>query len=66
MESKRRIESIYAQCPEGQDRSDALALCGGTSVMAVVIYFIVYIVAALFASRLLGPNLNAVLSMFSL
>ena len=66
VESKRRIESIYAQCPEGQDRSDALALCGGTSVMAVVIYFIVYIVAALFASRLLGPNLNAVLSMFSL
>ena len=66
VESKRRIESIYAQCPEGQDRSDALALCGGTSVMAVVIYFIVYIVAALCASRLLGPNLNAVLSMFSL
>lgn len=65
-ESKRRIEKIYARCPEGQERSDTLALSGGTSVIAVVIYFVVYIILAFFASQLLGPDINAVLSMFSL
>lgn len=65
-ESERRIHAIYDTCPAGPQRSDALALTGGTSVVAVVIYLAVYLAVAFSASRLLGPDLNAVLSLFSL
>ena len=37
-ESERRIHRVYDRCPEGPQRSDALAATGGTSWAAVFIY----------------------------
>ena len=42
-ESERRIHRVYDRCPEGPQRSDALAATGGTSWAAVFIYLGVYI-----------------------
>ena len=60
-ESERRIHRVYDRCPEGPQRSDALAATGGTSWAAVFIYLGVYIAAGVLGSFLMGPDLNAVI-----
>ena len=40
-DASRRIRTICEQLPEGQERSDALAMRGGTSAAAVVLFFAV-------------------------
>ena len=52
---------VYDRCPEGPQRSDALAATGGTSWAAVFIYLGVYIAAGVLGSFLMGPDLNAVI-----
>ena len=49
-ESERRIHRVYDRCPEGPQRSDALAATGGTSWAAVFIYLGVYIAAGVLGS----------------
>lgn len=60
-ESERRIHRVYDRCPEGPQRSNALAATGGTSWAAVFIYLGVYIAAGVLGSFLMGPDLNAVI-----
>ena len=60
-ESERRIHRVYDRCPEGPQRSDALAATGGTSWAAIFIYLGVYIAAGVLGSFLMGPDLNAVI-----
>ena len=56
------IQTIYDTTHEGQERNDALALRGGTSVVAVVLFLVAYAVLTVLLTRLMGPNLQAVLS----
>lgn len=61
-EATRQIQSVYDSFPEGTDRSDALALRGGTSVSAVVCYFIAYTLLGVLLTFLVGPDLNSLAS----
>lgn len=54
--AKARIQNIYAHCPEGEARTDALLQAGGVSVPAVVIYFVVSLVFELALLYLSGPT----------
>lgn len=67
-ESARRIREICDRVPEGQERSDALILRGGTSVAAVVIYLLVYLALVVGLYWLMGPGrdaaVNALMSAF--
>ena len=67
-ESARRIREICDRMPEGQERSDALILRGGTSVAAVVIYLLVYLALVVGLYWLMGPGrdaaVNALMSAF--
>ena len=54
-ESERRIHRVYDRCPEGPQRSDALAATGGTSWAAVFIYLGVYIVKNRITAFRSGP-----------
>lgn len=65
-ESAARIHDIYAAVPEGPARADALAMRGGTSVLAVCLYLLVYMLGCAVLVALMGPNLSAVLSLVSL
>ena len=60
-----RIRAIYDRIPEGQDRQDMLALRGGVSVPAVVIYLAVCL-ALTWVIILLGVTPAAVMSMFNM
>lgn len=62
----RNIQTVYSAVPEGGDRTGQLALRGGTSIWAVVLYMGVVSLAGFAVYSLLGPNLNAVLSALSL
>lgn len=59
--ASQRIQEICSAVPEGSGRADALALQGGTSTMAAVLFVAGYIAVGLAISFLLGPNLQAVL-----
>lgn len=61
-EAGRRIQAIYSAMPEGQGRTDALILQGGTSFAAVVVYIAATIAVGFALSFLLGPNLSALFS----
>ncbi len=67
-ESARRIREICDRMPEGQERSDALILRGGTSLVAVVIYLLVYLALVIGLYWLMGPGrdaaVNALMSAF--
>lgn len=67
-ESARRIREICDRVPEGQERSDALILRGGTSIVAVVIYLLVYLAFVVGLYWLMGPGrttaVNALMSAF--
>lgn len=60
-----RIRAIYDRIPEGQDCQDMLALRGGVSVPAVVIYLAVCL-ALTWVIILLGVTPAAVMSMFNM
>lgn len=60
-----RIHAIYERIPEGQDRQDMLALRGGVSIPAVVIY-LVACVALTWLLVLLGVTPSAAVSMFGM
>ena len=61
----RRIHAIYDRIPEGQDRRDMLALRGGVSIPAVVIYLAACL-ALTWMMFLLGATPTAVMSMFNM
>ena len=67
-ESARRIREIYDRVPEGEARSDALILRGGTSIAAVVVYLLVYMALVIGLYWLMGPGrdaaVNALMSAF--
>lgn len=65
-DSAQKIRAIYDQVPDGPAREDALALSGGTSVAGVVVYLAVYLAAIALIVRMMGPNMQAVLSLVSL
>lgn len=54
--ASRRIHEICDRLPEGQDRSDALAIRGGTSVVAVLLYFAALFALAFAMVWLMGPG----------
>lgn len=60
-----RIHSVWEKFPEGQMRSDHLALTGGTSWVAVAVYLGLYLAAGMLGSRLMGPDLSAVIRLLS-
>lgn len=37
--AKNRIEDVCARCPEGPERTEALARSGGTNILAAILYF---------------------------
>lgn len=61
-EASRRIQAICAATPDGPGRADALALQGGTSVAAVVIYLAATLAVGFALSFLVGPNWNAMVN----
>lgn len=60
-----RIHAIYDRIPEGQDRQDMLALRGGVSVPAVVIYLLACL-ALTWVMVALGVTPAAAISMFGM
>ncbi len=63
-EASRRIQAIYAATPEGPGRTDALALQGGTSLAAVLLYLAAALALGFALSFLIGPNWDALVSSF--
>ena len=61
----RRIQAIYAQQPEGQARQDLLALRGGTSIPAMLGYFVACLLLS-GALLLLGLDPTAVSALFAM
>lgn len=60
-----RIRAIYDKIPEGQDRQDMLALRGGVSIPAVVIY-LAACMALTWLIILLGVTPAAIMSLFNM
>lgn len=56
------IRKIYAKIPEGPDRTDALTVTGGTSLIAVLLYIVAYFALASVLAFVLGPYLQTVLN----
>lgn len=54
--ASRRIHEISEQLPEGQDRSDALVMRGGTSILAVVLYLAAVFALCFVLALLMGPG----------
>ena len=65
-ESAQKIRDICARIPDGPAREDALALSGGTSAAAVVIYVVAYLAVIALIVQMMGPNVQAVISLVSL
>lgn len=57
-----RILAIYDQVPDGPERQDALAMRGGTSVVAVLLYCAAYTALIGGLTLLMGPNISNVIS----
>ena len=55
-DSKRSIDKIYAQYPEGDNRTAALQQSGGTSWLAVILYYALIMLAASLVVNLAGPS----------
>lgn len=55
-ESSRRIHAIYKNIPEGRERTDALALSGGTSLAAGAICLLLYYLFYIGCFNLAGPE----------
>ena len=55
-DASRRIHDICARLPEGQERSDALAMRGGTSAAAVAIYLLAMLGVSLLICWLMGSG----------
>lgn len=62
--ASQRIRTISSRLPEGQDRTTALVLQGGTSVPGILIYLAINIGVAAILYPLMGPNINAMLQLF--
>lgn len=62
-EASRRIHAIYAAVPDGPGRADALAMRGGTSLAAVLLYLAATFAVGVGLSFLLGPNWDTVVRM---
>lgn len=60
----QRIRAISSRLPEGQDRTTALVLQGGTSVPGILLYFGINAAVAALLFPLMGPNINAMLRLF--
>ena len=60
-EAGRRIRDIYARIPDGPDRADALALTGGTSLPAALLYLMLYFMLCTAVAIMAGPYLQAYL-----
>ena len=60
----QRIRDISSRLPEGQDRTTALVLQGGTSVPGILLYFGINVAVAAILFPLMGPNINAMLRLF--
>lgn len=61
-DAARKIQQICDTVPAGPDRDAALAVSGGTSLLGVTCFIAVLFVFAGILVRLMGPNLQAVLS----
>lgn len=61
--SAKRIRAICEQLPEGKERSDALAMRGGTSVVAVILFFAVVVAASMALYWAMGSGRDAALSL---
>lgn len=57
-----RIHAIYDRIPEGEQRTSELALSGGTSFWAALLYSGLMTLLGLGLFMMMGPNLNAVFS----
>lgn len=57
----KRIQDIYARVPEGPDRADALAMTGGTSLLAAVVYLSANLILTGYFMTLLGPYVQTLL-----
>ncbi len=57
----RRIREIYAHVPEGPDRADALAMNGGTNLLAGGLYLAATFLWMLWLMNLLGPYVQSML-----
>ena len=56
-ESKKSIDKIYADYPEGEARTDALVQHGGTNLWAALLYFAVMLLLNALVINLAGPGL---------
>ena len=56
-ESKKSIDKIYADYPEGEARTDALVQHGGTNLWAALLYFAVILLLYALVINLAGPGL---------
>lgn len=57
----KRIHTICDSIPAGESRTDALVVSGGTSFLAVILYFVAFMALSVGLANLLGPNLSAVM-----
>lgn len=55
-ESKKNIDRIYSDYPEGDARTDALLQKGGTNLLAALLYIGVLLLVASLVVNLAGPN----------
>ena len=54
--SKKNIDKIYSEYPEGDARTDALLQKGGTSFLSVILYYAVILLLASLVINLAGPD----------
>ncbi len=57
----KRIREVYDRVPDGPDRADALALCGGTSLLAPALYMLALFLGSMAFAALLGPYVQTLL-----
>lgn len=62
-ESGKRIRAVYDSIPDPQSRADALAMRGGTSVLALALCVGGYLLFSMGFYALMGPNVQAVYQM---
>ena len=54
--SKKNIDKIYSEYPEGDARTDALLQKGGTSIWAALLYFGIVLLLSSLVINLAGPG----------
>ena len=55
-DSKKNIDRIYAEYPEGEARTDALLQKGGTNLLAAILYFAILLLLGALVMNLAGPS----------